>query len=372
MFKIQSLFFLIISWQTLISQDNYSNVDQYAISITDSIEDYKKLTDLLTDKIEEDELKIRAIYRWIAHNIKYDLHLYDQEIRYKNNLEIVEYVLENKSGVCEHYSQLFAAMANEAGLNTFVVKGYTRDADGNTSRYGHAWNVTLLGDSYYFIDPTWSAGYVRNGKYFHDFTDNYFLIEADSFIQDHMPFDPIWQHVKPMLSFNQFDNMEQIDFINENIKLIDSMSYELKIEDTIRIKNKIKRIENNGNGNFLVKEYLIELNEMYNYLIYNYNIERFNEGVKIYDSYLELRNRKFKNPKVDITIVEKLLNTSDSIMNKTLYTFRQFKEIKTTISQINIDNNIKIANEACLQIAESKEFINQYKYTPFLLRWLIW
>jgi len=64
--------FLLIS--TLgFSQSDYSEIDINSKTVPDSLTDYIQIADYLTKGLETDIDKARAIYIWIAHNIKYDL-----------------------------------------------------------------------------------------------------------------------------------------------------------------------------------------------------------------------------------------------------------------------------------------------------------
>ncbi|WP_029489675.1 transglutaminase-like domain-containing protein [Aquimarina agarivorans] len=119
-------------------QSDYGAIDQRSKTVPDSITDYKLITKYLTDGLTGEREKVRAIYIWIAHNIKYDLAQLNSEKRYNSNQEIINEAMATKKGVCQHYSELFCAMGASIGLKTYLIKGYTRDALGEIADLSHA------------------------------------------------------------------------------------------------------------------------------------------------------------------------------------------------------------------------------------------
>lgn len=113
--------------------------------------------------------KTKAIYDYICENVTYDYsNLEDEDYKLKYTAYAA---LIDKTAVCQGYAVLFYRMMEEAGVDTRVVAG---DAGGP-----HAWNISKLGDKYYYSDSTWDAGVDQY---------NYFLKGSSEFEKDHIPY----------------------------------------------------------------------------------------------------------------------------------------------------------------------------------------
>ncbi len=62
---------------------------------------------------------------------------------YQNPKEIVDKVLNTKKGICMHYAELFNDLANQVGIKSFVISGYTRQ-NGFVDYIPHAWCAGLI------------------------------------------------------------------------------------------------------------------------------------------------------------------------------------------------------------------------------------
>jgi len=165
--------------------------------------------------------RARAIYKWITEEIYYDeKKLLDIENgTYYNtgdekNLD-AQQTLKTGKGVCYDYACLFTAIANESGLNSFVVTGYTRSNKAISDTIGHAWSAAEIDSRWYLFDPTWGAGYINNsGKYVHKVNDMFFMAGPEEFIKTHMPLDPLWQFLNYPVTRDEFQ--KGVDEIEKN------------------------------------------------------------------------------------------------------------------------------------------------------------
>lgn len=120
---------------------------------------------------EEDiEKKAYLLYRWIGTNIDYDWEKYKKIMNDTATDEKFGAIntFYARKGICEDYSNLFAAMARAVGLKVRVVvgQGYSGGAWG-----GHAWNEVYLPDDHKWIplDTTWASyGNYFNNENFYD------------------------------------------------------------------------------------------------------------------------------------------------------------------------------------------------------------
>ena len=205
MFKGILVIGLLILSITGQSQVDFSSLDEKSKSVPNSLKKSKEIANYLTYGLNSDTEKARALYIWIAHNIRYDLKKLKSDEVYHSSKEIVDEALNYRKGMCIHYSELFHEMAAIADLESYLINGIVRNEFGVMEEFSHAWNGIKIDSSYYMIDVTWAAGYVSNDQYVHRFRDNYFLKLPSEFIKDHMPFDPIWQFLTSPINYDDFD-----------------------------------------------------------------------------------------------------------------------------------------------------------------------
>jgi hypothetical protein len=191
----------ILSIITLKTQANefwdkdYSEVDKFAVTIKYK-GNVKILSADLTSSFPDTIDKYRAIFRWVAKNIKYDLKaLKKPELRKTKPEEVIK----SKKAVCAGYANLFYQLCIESGLNCEVVNGWAKTVISQIGKplsatTNHAWNVIKISDTYYLCDVTWSAGQTKanNSTYIHKFSGVYFCTPENLFHYKHFPKDSKW------------------------------------------------------------------------------------------------------------------------------------------------------------------------------------
>lgn len=210
---------------------DYTNYDFHkADSIASSLKGVKgysiqKLGVALTQGLDSDVEKIRAIYKWIAENIEYDVVEFHKlnKVRSKfsakrkskylkrNAKSISRKTLRKGKAICYGYSYLFTELAASVGIASHLVGGYIRGyytGIGKAKRPDHAWNIVYLDQQWYPIDVTWSAGYTNRKvtKFDFYFNDFYFLTKPEVFIKDHYPQNPMWTMIYEPFSLRDFFN----------------------------------------------------------------------------------------------------------------------------------------------------------------------
>lgn len=142
--------------------------------------------------------KAHAIYSWLAANIAYDTtySIYHADEAY-----------DARRGVCQAYCEMFYHMAKAVGLRTEIVSGISKDLDGKISDQGHAWIFAYLTDNAgIFIDPTWGAGSVNDGKFSrgNPNDETWFDVSPSWMIFSHFPEDERYQLLPTPLTRSQF------------------------------------------------------------------------------------------------------------------------------------------------------------------------
>jgi len=155
-------------------------------------------------------MRARALYRWIAGHIDYDV----AGFRAGNYGDLSpEGVLRSRSSVCEGYARLAEALGTAMGLQVQVVPGWSKGYgytsgqrfDGPTN---HAWNAVSINGQWRLMDPTWGAGYLdEHTQFVRRFQEHYFLTAPDAFVFDHLPQDPRWQLLDRPISAAEYEDL---------------------------------------------------------------------------------------------------------------------------------------------------------------------
>ncbi|MEW6182472.1 MAG: stalk domain-containing protein [Bacillota bacterium] len=126
-----------------------------------------------------------AIHDWVARNIEYDLEQYKLIASNQGDFspERASAILRARSGVCEHFSRLLAALCRADEIPATIVRGWVRRRDGSEEK--HAWNKVFVDGRWVAIDATWDAGYIDGSRFVKDYSRNYFDPEPSFFNATH-------------------------------------------------------------------------------------------------------------------------------------------------------------------------------------------
>lgn len=312
MIKI-SLLLLLSSSILTYAQSEYQIIDNASKKVPYSLTSSSTIALELTKNFNTDIEKTRAIYIWITHNISYDYALLENLPEYTSPKDIVKYVLKKRTGICQHYSDLFLDMTQSIGLETFLILGYTRDYKGTIADIGHTWNAIKIDSKYYFIDTTWSAGYIKDDRYVRNFNDNYFLISPEDFIKTHIAFDPIYQFLpSPILHIDfQEKNFEKLN-LNKNY-LFDDIINKISSLDTItKLKESNSRIIKCGVTNDMIRKVIDHNLNKITSIEFSVVVDTLNYGIDNYNKYIESKNKKFKSPKLSDSEIKDLIDNAST------------------------------------------------------------
>lgn len=211
------LFFLLITvlfTQTVPADDQianpYASIDAHALAAPPEAEtSITGLASYLTRPARNDEEKSRAIYRWMTDRINYDADAYlRNRLRHMDAAE----VLKSRTSICSGYARLFETLGSAAGLEIVTIRGYAKGysfVPGTVFDIpNHEWNAVRIGGTWRFVDSTWGAGYVKDGRYIREFSENYFLTSPEAFIFTHLPVSETWQlQSTPHLGKAEFESL---------------------------------------------------------------------------------------------------------------------------------------------------------------------
>ena len=136
--------------------ENFSNLEwECAKEIKipkDEEENQIKLSTTAITIIEDDqsdEPNYIKIGKWVYNNIKYKLSLKEKK------LKAIE-ILENKEGVCQHFTILYNALLNSIGIPAIYVNGFNlKQEDNKLIPTSHSWSIINNNGKWIGIDATW-------------------------------------------------------------------------------------------------------------------------------------------------------------------------------------------------------------------------
>lgn len=144
----------------------------------------------ITASSTSDQDKTRAVHDWITHNITYDtVSAHDEQNRAPQDALTV---LQTKTGVCEGYANLAAALLRAENLPTRMIKGWARKTSETWPELlqrdetkNHAWNQVLANGRWIIMDVTWDAGSSDSGAFVQKYSTFYYDPDPTLFANDH-------------------------------------------------------------------------------------------------------------------------------------------------------------------------------------------
>ncbi len=203
---------ILLITATTYSQ-SYTTVDAAVGNYPKSFASPEKLAERIKVDFTSEEQKARAIFTWIALNVRYDLKAYqsqaanpqmaysftteedriNKEAKFRRDGAVT--VLRTKKGVCQDYTALFHTLCELVGLKCMTIVGTSKTGLNHIGKLptasDHAWNAVKVGDAWRFIDVTWASGMMNleSGKMMQKFNDAYFFTPAGIFFLNHFPDD---------------------------------------------------------------------------------------------------------------------------------------------------------------------------------------
>ncbi|MDJ1491807.1 transglutaminase domain-containing protein [Cytophagaceae bacterium DM2B3-1] len=192
-----------------------------------SLINLKELADKLTNPLDTDVDKFRAIFRWVCDNIESDYSFYvknkakreklndkPEELEQWNtqsNPYFFRRLLHDHKTICSGYAYLVKELCFQAGITCKIIDGYGRTVDANIGGTGipnHSWNAVYLANQWYLCDATWSSGVIdsEQKQFISQFDEAYFLAPPALFVRNHYPLDTAWTFLKEKPTLHQFLN----------------------------------------------------------------------------------------------------------------------------------------------------------------------
>lgn len=209
--RITLILFFIATFA--LSAQKIHPVDTKVLTYPKSFSSIDRLAERIQSDFQTDYDKARAVYVWVANTITYDLKAksnpkmitieskstYEFEQKY-NRLKIkrINKTFRSKKGVCQHYSELYQAIAEKVGLKVQLLTGNAKTTPNQIGRSSkmsnHAWNAVWANDRWMLVDATWGSGYTLTdeNKFVKEYNDFYFDTPPSLFFKQHFPETGVW------------------------------------------------------------------------------------------------------------------------------------------------------------------------------------
>ncbi len=137
----------------------------------------RQLAASLTRGVKGNRSKAKAIYRYVAQTMSYDMD------KFRNNTfawdDSALKSLRTKSGVCQDYAFLTLALLRASGIPSRFVEGEAGDQR-------HAWVEAYADGRWIIMDPTWGSGYITpEGRYVKKYDERWFDPDPEEFAKTH-------------------------------------------------------------------------------------------------------------------------------------------------------------------------------------------
>jgi Transglutaminase-like superfamily len=139
----------------------------------------KKQAETVTAGKTSERDKAKSIYDYVAKNVSYDVEKYENDDFNWDDSALK--TLKSKTGVCQDYAYLAIAMLRASEIEARFVEGRA----GGIFPGRHAWVEANLDGEWVTLDPTWGSGYLKDGKFFPAFNEDYFDPDMNEFKKTH-------------------------------------------------------------------------------------------------------------------------------------------------------------------------------------------
>ncbi|OON68274.1 hypothetical protein B0919_14060 [Hymenobacter sp. CRA2] len=283
-----------------------------------------------------DDDRAWAALAWTTRHIRYDLDgVSTADFAYEAG-EVVQQALSTRVGTPAAYAEVYAALANQLGLKTYVVSGQAQRAAERGGPPFHFWCATRLGGQWYLLDPAWAAGYLANGAFVPQLSSTYFKVAPAEFVRTHLPFDPLWQLLPTPYSPQQFQQgkvpapLAQPWAVADSVAAYERLSVVGQLRSASRrarqaLRTSLTELYLSGNERYEQNYYVTEHNRML--AAYNEAQQHAQQAIAQLNAFLAYYNHQFQPRKTDAQLRQLLAPIgADFQRARTLLSTIQFRE----------------------------------------------
>ena len=344
----------------------FESIDKKVLLIPDSLtKTTTGIAKFINTNFSTDIDKTRAIYFWVTSNIKYDIDNMFAINIYEKKEDKISKSLKTRKGICENYAAIFSDVCSKSGIKNFIIEGYIKQNE-LTDYIPHVWCAAYVDSSWYLFDPTWGAGYIMAGKFYQEINNDFFMASPAVLIKTHIPYDYLWQFLNyPITNQEFYEGSIEENKSKPYFNYVDSIKVHENKDNIDQKISAANRIEKNGIKNSWITEKLKHIRlEIENDRVsktmkqYNSAVTDYNDGIHIFNEFINYRNKQFTPQKND----PEILNMLDTPDNK-------FKAAKIKLSQIaspdqNLANMIlqlqRSINNVITHLTEQQNWLKLY------------
>jgi hypothetical protein len=361
--KWLSVLIIVLTWvQSTKAQDRLTAERLYVHIPLSQTATSAGIAAYINSHYQTSEKKIAAIYSWITSNIKYDADSIHYVILDEDNSERVSFALRRKKGVCENFAAIFTDVANQCGINSYMVEGLTKQG-GGVDRSAHVWCIAYVNNKWRLYDPTWDAD--RIGSAYLDPHFNYFDPNPEEFVQSHLPFDPIYQLLNYPVNYKDFERGTRTQSDKKYFNYDDSLEAIKNLNRLTQYAREESRIENSGWPPSRIETKLKRIRFQVEVLsqdsdadLYNSAVSDYNSAINFLNDFLAYRNNQFQPAKSNAEVQKIFQNVSLSISSARL----KLKKIdsSTATLQLNTTDIQKKLNDLATNLKKQEAFFKNY------------
>jgi len=344
----------------------YMDIDRIALNIPEAQSGTTRdIAEYLEKHLDSDSKKIRAIYTWVTNNIKYDRDSIHLVILDEDNDQRVTYAMKRRRGVCENFAAIFTDLCVKSGIPCFAIEGYTKQG-GNLDKWPHVWCAAFTDGQWFMYDPTWDAGFISNGYFTSRIQTAYFKVAPARFIQNHLPFDPLFQFLEHPVNYKEFragstrpaDQQKYFDYA-------DSIKKYQSSDALTKYLSSLDRITNYGWPPRLIdtklKRIKLEIELIYqdrDINAYDKAVNNYNQALEILNKFIMYRNNQFL-PLKETSEVDSMFAV---ISQKIKLAHLKLNEVNQSTATLALDTGdiTKRLNDLNHKAQEQNEFYKNY------------
>lgn len=315
----------------------------------------------------EDE-RARAAFGWVARNIRYDVENRYLLSPHPERPTTTQETLDQRRGVCQHYAELYSVLANQAGVLTYVVPGYTSLRD----PLGHAWCASRIAGRWWLMDPTWAAGYLDNEKFTPHFNEEFFRVAPAVFIATHMPFDPLWQLLPAPRTPQQFQQGTPVAVAAGPFAFADSVAAYGRQSPYEQFRATARRVEQHGVKNDLTYHFLLNTRQQLSDRFvgtFNAAVDASNLSIKEFNLFLNYFNHQFQPRRPDDELPQLLVPLAAHLAKARSLLADAHPIIPT--QQAALTDLQGSLQQLETKLHDGQAFIERYQHTSRILRMML-
>ncbi|MGC6430930.1 MAG: transglutaminase domain-containing protein [Jejuia sp.] len=227
-FGILFTFFWIVSYaqKSDFSHINFQKADSISRTCSSmSLKNMPLLVHQLTNDLDTQVEKFRAIHTWVCLNIESDHYFSEITLKKRKQLQanrlalhkwnakaqakVFKRLVRSKKTICTGYAYVLKTLANLVDIECEIVDGYARTTTANINIVGvpnHSWNVVKLNNKWYLADTTQASGYYNldENQFVKDYNEGYFLARPQLFVKNHYPIEQNWLLLDESISIKAY------------------------------------------------------------------------------------------------------------------------------------------------------------------------